>query len=87
MGGTSLGHGAKALWVGICIWVGTVVSLRGARPQPLLGKARALGDPASFPQSWHLVGETHSVSQTLNMDGVPEGNAWNGWWRILEYQK
>lgn len=67
--------------------MGTVVSLREASSQPPLGQERGLWDPASFPQSHHLVGATHSVSQTLNMEGIPEGDAQNGWWGILERQK
>ena len=51
------------------------MSLREARPQPPLGEDRDLGEPAPFPQSHHLAGETHSVSQTLNMEGGPEGDA------------
>lgn len=63
------------------------MSLREPRCQPPLGEERGLGGPAPFPQSHRLAGETHSVSPTLNMEGVPEGDAWNGWWGILAHQK
>lgn len=34
-----------------------------------------------------MAAEAQSVSQTLKVEGVPGGNAGNGWWRILEQHR